>query len=98
MKKSKPKTLHETLLARLGQMQGHHVEIARETGIAQATVSRIYHGAMPRLDTAEKLLGWFERYDAKAARRVGRSGRAGARAGAAAAGRRGAARINALAS
>lgn len=72
MKKRKPKTLHDYLMTRMTELQGQHAEMARETGIAQATVSRIFHGAMPRLDTAEKLLGWISTRDAREARKSAR--------------------------
>ena len=73
----KREPLYDYLRRRLGETVGMHNRIAKESGVPQATVSRIYCGhGMPRLDKADKLLAWFERQDRLAARaarrRVGR--------------------------
>lgn len=73
----KREPLYDYLRRRLGETVGMHSRIAKESGVPQATVSRIYCGhGMPRLDKADKLLDWFEKYDRSAARaarrRVGR--------------------------
>lgn len=73
----KREPLYDYLRRRLGETAGMHNRIARESGVPQATVSRIYCGhGMPRLDTADRLLAWFEEQDRLAARvarrRVGR--------------------------
>lgn len=64
--------IHAYLRRRLEEVPVPHLTIARESGVPQTTLSRVYRGAMPRLSTAEGLLNWFERYDraqAGAARR-----------------------------
>jgi transcriptional regulator with XRE-family HTH domain len=60
----KKETVSKYLLRRLDTTQVAHCKIASESGIAQATVSRIsLRKCSPRLDIAEKLLAWFERHD-----------------------------------
>ena len=55
---------------RLAELTGHHNRIAKETGIAQATVSRIYQGQVsPTLDTAQPILDWIEAHDRAAGKR-----------------------------
>jgi transcriptional regulator with XRE-family HTH domain len=45
----------------LDQNIGKHSVVAREAGVAQATVSRIHNGTCsPKLETVEKLLAWFK--------------------------------------
>lgn len=73
----KREPLYDYLRRRLGETIGMHSRIAKESGVPQATVSRIFRGqAMPRLDNADALLAWYEKYDRSAAhvarRRVGR--------------------------
>lgn len=75
----KREPLYDYLRRRLGETIGMHSRIAREAGVPQATVSRIFRGqAMPRLDNADALLAWYEKYDHDrsvarvARRRVGR--------------------------
>lgn len=73
----KREPLYDYLRRRLGETVGMHSRIAKESGVPQATVSRIFRGqAMPRLDNADALLAWYEKYDRSAARvarrRVGR--------------------------
>ena len=82
----KREPLYDYLRRRLGETVGMHSRIAKEAGVPQATVSRIYCGhGMPRLDKADKLLAWFEKYDRSAARvarrRVGRDTDAAAHLG-----------------
>lgn len=73
----KKETINDYLIRRLTELKGHHNRIARETGIAQATVSRIFLGqASPSLKTAQPLLDWLEKYDrAASAPRVPNAGR-----------------------
>ncbi|PUE09015.1 hypothetical protein B9Z51_08780 [Limnohabitans sp. T6-5] len=67
---NKPESLTTTLRRRLSEVDGLHNTIARETGVSQATISRIHTGGCsPTLATAERIFGWFERYD-KSARRL----------------------------
>lgn len=52
------------LRRRLSELVGHHNRIAKESGVSQATVSRIHAGlCSPRLDTLQLLLDWFEKHD-----------------------------------
>ncbi|WP_162182742.1 helix-turn-helix domain-containing protein [Hydrogenophaga intermedia] len=77
-------SIHDYLLRRLNDLKGHHNRMAEETGVGQATVSRIFAGqAMPRLDTAQLLLNWIAAHDRAAARaqRGPRSARRVAHAG-----------------
>jgi transcriptional regulator with XRE-family HTH domain len=60
-------TITQHLLRRLDESTGKHSRIAKECGIAQATISRIYlRKVSPRLNIAEPLLAWFERNDSLA--------------------------------
>jgi predicted transcriptional regulator len=64
----KRETINEYLRRRLSEVKGHHNRISIETGVPQATVSRIYLGKVsPTLDTAQPLLDWFELHDRGAA-------------------------------
>lgn len=66
----KTETYTERLRRLLNGSEGMHTQIARDTGVAQATVSRIHSGACsPRLDTVEKLLAWFKAEEKRMARR-----------------------------
>ena len=56
-------TIHEYLQRRLREYRGRHMEICRDTGVPQSTISRIHGGAMPTLATAQPLLDWFEAAD-----------------------------------
>lgn len=57
-------TIHEYLLRRLDFAAGQHSTIAREAGIGQATISRIYRReCVPRLDAAQRLIDWFAASD-----------------------------------
>jgi transcriptional regulator with XRE-family HTH domain len=67
MKPKEPRHLY--LRRRLAETTGLHLQISRETGVAQSTVSRIFRGNVPRLDTADKLLDWFERFDRSSIRK-----------------------------
>jgi predicted transcriptional regulator len=78
----KNETIDAYLRRRLGEFVGQHNKIAMETGVPQATVSRIHLDAdsSPRLSTVQPLLDWFAAEDAKSARRVPNA-RRGAKAG-----------------
>ena len=68
-KKSESLTLK--LRRRLSELDGLHITIARETGVSQATISRIHTGGCsPTLATAERIFVWFEHYDKSARRRL----------------------------
>ena len=56
----------EYVRRRLAETVGLHNQIAKESGIPQTTVSRIYQGAIPRMDTAEKLRDYLKRLERKA--------------------------------
>lgn len=63
-------TITQHLLGRLDASVGMHSRIAKESGVAQATISRIYlRKASPRLDSVEAILAWFERQDRKEKRK-----------------------------
>lgn len=51
------------LRRRLAETVGLHNLIAKQTGVPQATVCRIHGGAVPRLDTAVKLLGYLRKLE-----------------------------------
>lgn len=54
-------TIHQKLLRLLRDCDVPLYQVAKESGIAQATISRIFRGeCIPRIDTAEALLNWFE--------------------------------------
>jgi len=56
----------EYLLRRLDEAKGLHNQIAKETGVGQSTLSRIFlRQAVPLLTTAGPLLDWFDAYDRK---------------------------------
>ena len=48
---------------RLRETAGQHQRIALDAGVPQTTVSRIHNGAMPRLDTAQKLRDYLKRLE-----------------------------------
>lgn len=80
----KTESIHDYLLRRLEELQGHHSRMAAETGVGQATVSRIHlRQSVPRLNTAQALLDWIAAHD-RAVRtpRARRSARRVAHAGA----------------
>ena len=57
-------TVSQYLLRRLDAAAGMHSRIAKESGVAQATISRIYlRKVSPRLDIAEPILAWFDKQD-----------------------------------
>ena len=63
----KQKSMHEYLSKRLSEMTGMQSQIARDTGIAQASISRIARRAqIPSVVYAEKLNDWLKRYDKQA--------------------------------
>lgn len=83
----KKEPIKDYLRRRLGELKGEHNRIARETGVAQATVSRIYLGqASPTLDTVQPILDWLDKHDriavrqARARRRIDVAGADGAAA------------------
>jgi transcriptional regulator with XRE-family HTH domain len=54
-------SISQSLLALLDASAGKHSLIAKQTGISQATVSRIYlRKVSPSLRIAERLMAWFE--------------------------------------
>jgi predicted transcriptional regulator len=56
--------IYDYLRRRLSELAGQHNRIAKESGVPQATVSRIHAGqCSPRLDTVQPLLDWFEKHD-----------------------------------
>jgi len=60
----KKEPISSYLRRRLQELAGHHNRIAKESGVPQATVSRIHAGlCSPRLDTVQPLLDWFEKHD-----------------------------------
>lgn len=62
----KKETIHQYLQRRLGESIGMHNRIAKESGVPQSTVNRIYKtDESPRLSTAQPLLDWFEKFDRK---------------------------------
>jgi DNA transposition AAA+ family ATPase len=63
-------SITQNLLRRLDGAVGQHTLIAKECGIGQATISRIYQRkASPRLEIADKILAWFDRQDQALKRR-----------------------------
>lgn len=61
MKKEK---ISDYLRRRLDELAGHHNRISRESGVPQATVSRIHAGlCSPRLATVQPLLDWLAEHD-----------------------------------
>ncbi len=59
--------IYDYLRRRLSDLAGQHNRIAKESGVPQATVSRIHAGlCSPRLDTVQPLLDWFEKQDKRA--------------------------------
>lgn len=64
------------LRRRLAGTIGMHNTIAKESGVPQSTVNRIHLGeSIPRIDTVQPLLDWFEAYDLKQARLLTSAGR-----------------------
>lgn len=62
-------TLVQKLQRRLKGVEAQQAQIAQETGLAQATISRIASGkCSPRLDTAEALLSWLDAQEKRAKR------------------------------
>lgn len=60
----KKETIHQYLQRRLSESIGMHNRIAKETGVPQSTVNRVYKSdASPQLDTVQPLLDWFEKFD-----------------------------------
>lgn len=56
----KPKTVTQKLLGLLDGCIGQHQKIARETGISQATMSRIYlRKVSPSVANADLIFAWF---------------------------------------
>ncbi len=66
----KKEPIYDYLRRRLSELKGHHVRIARETGVPQTTVSRINQGlCSPTLASVQPLLDWFDRHDKGPAKR-----------------------------
>lgn len=67
--------LTQYLRRRLSTMVGQHNRIAKEAGIPQTSVSRIYAGttANPTVRNIELLLNWFRQHDAKKSKRKSKS-------------------------
>jgi len=64
----KTETITQKLLRRLDESAGKHCKIAREVGIGQATISRIYQRKVsPSLRNVEALIAWFDADEAKSA-------------------------------
>lgn len=62
----KTETITQKLLRRLDESAGKHCKIAREVGIGQATISRIYQRKVsPSLRNVEALIAWFDAEEAK---------------------------------
>lgn len=60
----KKEPIYDHIRRRLSELAGQHNRIAKESGVPQATVSRIHTGqCSPRLDTVQALLDWFEKHD-----------------------------------
>lgn len=60
----KTETLSQSLRRRLGDYVGHHARIARETGVPQTTISRIYCGtSSPTARNMDPLLQWLDAQD-----------------------------------
>jgi transcriptional regulator with XRE-family HTH domain len=55
-------TIHQQLVTGLAQFKGKHAQIARESGIAQATISRVARGeCSPTLAIAQPIFDWMEK-------------------------------------
>jgi predicted transcriptional regulator len=50
---------------RLAETAGSHNTIAAKSKVPQSTISRIHLGAVPRLDTAIKLIACLKKMDGK---------------------------------
>jgi predicted transcriptional regulator len=48
------------LRRKLSETVGQHNQIAKRSKVPQSTISRIHLGAVPRLDTASKLIKYFQ--------------------------------------
>ena len=79
MQMMKNEPVHDYLKRRLSEMPRMHHRIAKEAGIPQSSLSRVYTGkASPMLSTAQKLIDWLHEHDkkAQAATLTGKSNRA----------------------
>ena len=56
----------EYMRRRLKETERQHQKIAQASGVPQATISRIYNGAIPRLDTAIKLISYLKKAEKSA--------------------------------
>jgi transcriptional regulator with XRE-family HTH domain len=62
----KKETVAAHLLRRLDASTGQHQKIAKESGVSQATMSRIYmRKCSPSVNIADRIFGWFEAEDMK---------------------------------
>lgn len=61
----KKEPIHDYVRRRLREFVGHHIRIARETGVPQSSISRIHQGASsPTLASVQPLIDWFDKQDA----------------------------------
>jgi DNA-binding XRE family transcriptional regulator len=59
-------SLQSNLLRRLGALRRKQAQMARDIGVAQATVNRVSLGrAVPSLVIAEKMFHWLDAHDAQ---------------------------------
>jgi predicted transcriptional regulator len=71
MDRMKHETIREYIERRLDETVGQHSRIAKESGVPQSTVSRVYRReAKPELDNAQALIDWFAAYDRQMRRRT----------------------------
>lgn len=68
MKKQTP--IYDQVRALLARYERRHLEISRQTGVPQSSISRLHRGqSMPTLATVQPLLDWFAAQDAATARK-----------------------------
>ena len=53
---------------RLAETKGRHNQIAKASGVPQSTISRVYKGCNPRVETAQRLADYFERQERRSRR------------------------------
>lgn len=62
MKKQTP--IYDQVRALLARYERRHLEISRQTGVPQSSISRLHRGqSMPTLATVQPLLDWFAAQD-----------------------------------
>jgi hypothetical protein len=65
-------SIHETLITRMAAYRGQQLQIARDTGLSQSTVSRASRGeGSPTLAVVEPIMEWMDKQDALKKRRIG---------------------------